>query len=111
MPNIDLDEIARRIDEDRRERGEEQPTLVLKGTTFLLPFDLPALAAFAFQKEDIEGGFNLLLEEQAPAFWALGPSISDLQVIAAQIGPLYKIPGHAAVAIPNPPATEQPASP
>jgi hypothetical protein len=85
---------ARTIDLDALKAAREEataaiPRIVFGGETFELPVEVPATFAFRAQEGDMEAAINELLDEDAPRFWALRPTVSDLMSLTGALATAY----------------------
>lgn len=84
---IDLDE-ARTA---RQEAQAEPVVLKIGGEDFTLPPEIPFLFAEHSRTGDLKAALEALLGDQADAFFALDPSIDDLNVFSEAIAEVYGI--------------------
>jgi len=73
MGVIDLDAL-------RAARGElEDREVIFHGQPFKLPSEMPYDVGDAWSRNDAKTGINMLLDEQAEAFWSMRPSVNDVE--------------------------------
>jgi hypothetical protein len=73
----------------RAEVAGESHEVLFKKTTFELPVECPADFAFYLVEGKPREALRSLLGDRFDAFWALGPSIADLEELTAGVARLY----------------------
>lgn len=87
----------------RTEATGEGHLFVFCGVKFPLPVELPADFAFKLADQDAKGALEALLAERFDEFWALRPSIEDLNALAEGVAKLYGFgtPGESPASAPS----------
>lgn len=80
----------------RAEVEEAPPVVRLEGQTFELPRELPIDFAFRHREGDLRGALGMLFGDSADRFFALRPSVADIEELAAGVLKMYGLsPGEA----------------
>ena len=82
MAEIDLDAIAAEVD-------DEQPVVVFGGEKFTLPARLPWRAISMMGRGEIDEALNLVLGDQAEAFWGHEPNDRQIEALFEGLADAY----------------------
>lgn len=91
MGTIDLD--AARAARAETEDGAHD--VVLGGQHFALPAELPFAVGNLWAENKTKEGLDMLLGDDAEAFWALRPSVADVTALVAGLAEEYGFGGGA----------------
>jgi hypothetical protein len=73
----------------RAEAAGERHAIKFGGVVFELPVEIPADFAFYLVENDARSALRSLLGDRFDEFWALKPSIADLNELAGGVAKLY----------------------
>lgn len=82
------------MDQMRAAQAETQgiaPEVVFGGLRFTLPVKLPARFAIALTKVDLEESLAQLFGDRVDEFWALQPSLDDVENLVDAVSKIYAL--------------------